>query len=135
VPSSWSQPLQLPLAPGGANIGLRLVLDHAGNPTVGVLNDLKSATLRCPGDCANPATGWERADGVGTSDLNSALPPLKPASCLSASWGMYVGPDVALDAFDKPIVVFTARAVGLGGQCGTGSLAITTDSFMSARPP
>jgi len=57
-----------------------------------------------------------------------------PATCLGASWGMYAGPGLALDPHGTPFVAFTAYAKGFGGECGTGSAATMSDSFLYASP-
>ena len=46
---------------------------------------------------------------------------------------MYTGPALAL-AGDKPIVALTAGSKGFGGQCGTGSSFIDTNSFLTFLP-
>jgi len=47
---------------------------------------------------------------------------------------MYTGPALALAAGDKPIVALTAGSKAFGGQCGTGSTFIETNSFLSLPP-
>jgi hypothetical protein len=43
---------------------------------------------------------------------------------------MYVGPSLALAANGNPAMAITAHAKGFGGQCGTGSAAFLTSSFL-----
>jgi hypothetical protein len=74
---------------------------------------------------------WQGAAGLSVTDLNRAFPPTVPASCLTASWGMSSGPALALDARGKPLVVLTAAGKAFGGQCGTGSMATSTHSFLA----
>jgi len=42
---------------------------------------------------------------------------------------MYTGPALTLAA-DKPMVAMTAASKAFGGQCGNGSTAIETNSFV-----
>jgi hypothetical protein len=127
---SWKQPLQAPISGAAATVGFGFALDRAGQPAVATLNDFGAAFWRCTGDCTSVGAQWSAAPVVTVSDLNSFLPPTVPAGCLSASWGMYVGPDLAFDPVGKPVITLTANVKALGGDCGTGSAAITTDSFI-----
>jgi len=129
--SSWLPPLQLGIPANFASVGFSMALDAGGRPTVGILADTTSSFARCTGDCTGAAGVWSLTAAVSVSNLNAAFPPTVPASCTSASWGMYVGPSVALDATARPIMVFTANAKAFGGACGTGSAATMTDSFLA----
>jgi hypothetical protein len=108
-----------------------MVLDAGGRPTVGILADTTSSFARCTGDCTGAAGVWALTASVSVSNLNAAFAPTVPAGCTSASWGMYGGPSVALDASGRPVMGFTANAKAFGGACGTGSAATMTDSFLA----
>jgi hypothetical protein len=115
-------------------VGFGLALGDSGETVVATVSDQASTVARCIRDCAGPTGHWQVTPGVGVRDLNTWLPPVVPASCLNASWGLYVGPGLALDPHGTPLVAFTAQAKGFGGQCGTGSQATTSDSFLFASP-
>jgi hypothetical protein len=132
--ASWKPPVAPPLAPDSANVGFAFALDDNGRTVVATVSDQASTLARCSQDCAGPTGQWQFAPGVRVDDLNTWLPPTVPATCLGASWGMYVGPGLALDPHGRPFVAFTAYAKGFGGECGTGSQATTSDSFLYASP-
>jgi hypothetical protein len=131
TPASWQAPLLLPITPNAANDGFDLRLDASGRPIVAFLNDTTSALARCTGDCAGTTGLWQVTAGADVSFLNTAFPPTVPASCLSASWGMYVGPSLAIAPNGNPATAITAQAKAFGGQCGTGSAATITSSFLT----
>jgi hypothetical protein len=112
-------------------VGFSLALNSSGLPTVAYLGDSASGYLSCTGDCTATSGTWQAVVGVSAGDLNQLFPATVPASCTSALWGIYTGPALALDASGKPAIAVTAQARGLGGQCGTGSAAATTDTFLS----
>jgi len=95
-----------------------------------MLTDLGSAYATCSGDCTTPAGQWQVHPSPTTADLGAAFPTLWPASCTGAIWQMWNGPSMALDALGRPFLSFTAQSKGVGGECGTGSAAITTTSFL-----
>jgi hypothetical protein len=129
--SNWAQPLLPPIAAGAADLGFGLAVDGGGTVTIATLSDTGSATTRCASGCSSTSGLWTASAGPSVSDLDGALPPTVPAGCTSASWGMYVGPSLALDpASGAPVMAMTAQATAFGGSCGTGSLATTTRSFL-----
>jgi hypothetical protein len=129
--ASWKPAVAPPLAPDSANVGFAVAVDDNGGTVVATVSDTASTLARCARDCAGQ---WEVAPGVDVPYLNAGLPPTVPAGCLGASWGMYAGPGLALDPHGTPFVAFTAYAKGFGGECGTGSQATTSDSFLYALP-
>ena len=129
--TSWTPPLMLGIPANFASVGFSLVLDTGGRPTVAILADTTSSFARCTGDCTGAAGTWTLTAALSVSNLNAAFAPTVPAGCTSASWGMYVGPTLALDATGKAVMGVTANAKAFGGSCGTGSLATTTRSFLS----
>jgi len=129
--SNWTLPLQLGIPANFASVGFSMVLDAGGRPAVAILADTTSSFARCTGDCTGAAGVWTLTAAVSVSNLNAGFAPAVPASCTSASWGMYVGPSVALDSASRPIMALTANAKGFGGACGTGSAATMTDSFLA----
>jgi hypothetical protein len=130
--TSWGQPLLPPIPAGSANVGFGLALDATGGPVIATLSDTASATVSCTGNCSTPSGLWQPANGPSVAYLDSVLPPTVPAGCASASWGMYLGPALALDPAGTPVLGITAQATAFGGSCGTGSLATTTQSFLFA---
>lgn len=132
--ASWLPPIQPPLAPNSASLGFSLALDGTGAPVVTTLTDEGAVIARCSGDCTGLGGLWTPNAGVSVSDLNTQFEPLVPSGCERASWGMFVGPALALDPQDTPVVVFTAHAKAFDGECGTGSAATTTDSFLFSAP-
>ena len=128
-PASWKPPIQPPI-PDSANLGFGFVLDSAGEPAVATLSDTASAYASCVGDCTGPSGQWRISPGVSDNNLDSWYTPTVPASCASASWLMYQGPDIAFDPLGNPVFAITAHAKAFGGDCGTGSSATTTDSFL-----
>jgi hypothetical protein len=132
--ASWKPPVAPPLAPDSANVGFALAVNDSGETVVATVSDAASALARCSQDCAGRTGQWQFAPGVGVDDLNTRLPPTVPAGCLGASWGMYAGPGLALDLHGTPFVAFTAYAKGFNGDCGSGSAATTSDSFLYAPP-
>ena len=132
--ASWKPPIVPPLAPDSANVGFALAVDNSGGTVVATVSDEGSTLARCARDCASLKSPWQLVPGVGVRDLNTGLPPRVPPNCVGASWGMYVGPGLALDPHGTPIVAFTAYVKEFGGACGTGSLATTSDSFLYASP-
>jgi hypothetical protein len=115
-------------------VGVPPPLTAAGVPRVATLSDTASTVARCTRDCDGLTGQWHLTPGLGVPDLNSLFPPTVPAGCLSASWGMYLGPGLALDPQGMPVVAVTAHVKGFGGQCGTGSRATTTDGFLYSTP-
>jgi hypothetical protein len=132
--ASWKPPVAPPLAPDSANVGFALAVDDNGETVVATVSDTASILARCSRDCAGLTGKWQFAPGVSVDDMNAWLPPRVPASCSGASWGMFVGPGLALDPHGTPFVAFTAYAKGFGGECGTGSAATMSDSFLYASP-
>jgi hypothetical protein len=116
-------------------LGIDLALDRNGEPIVSTLDDVTSRYATCTGDCTGTTGQWRVTPVVDVGGLNSTLPPVVPASCSGATWGMYVGPSLALDPLGRPVVSFTANVKAFGGQCGTGSSATTTDSFLYSFSP
>jgi hypothetical protein len=133
-PASWNPAVAPPLTPDSASVGFALALNDTGQTVVATVGDSGSSLARCLRDCAGPTGTWQMAPGVGVPDLEARLPPTVPASCLSATWGMYGGPSLAVDPKGTPLVAFTAYVKAFGGDCGTGSLATTSDSFVFAGP-
>jgi hypothetical protein len=131
---SWKPPVLPPLAPDSANVGFALALDDVGRTVVATVSDEGSTLARCARDCASLSGQWQVVPGVGIDDLNTGLPPRVPPNCLSASWGMYAGPGLALDPHGTPFVAFTAYVKAFGGECGTGSRATTSDAFLYSSP-
>jgi hypothetical protein len=130
--ANWQAPLSLPIAAGAANVGFSLALDSGGRPVVGMLDDTTSGIARCTsGDCGGASGLWQVGPGPDVTLLNAAYPPTVPASCLTTSWGMYVGPSIALAPNGNPVLAFTASASAFGGACGNGSAATITSSFLS----
>jgi hypothetical protein len=113
-------------------VGFALAVDDSGETVVATVSDTASTLARCARDCAALSGTWQVTPVVDVPYLNTTLPPPVPPNCLGASWGMYVGPGLALDAHGTPFVAFTAYAKVFGGECGTGSLATTSDSFLYA---
>jgi hypothetical protein len=132
--TNWQILSPLPVLPESANVGFSIALDASDRPSVAHVSDFSSGFLRCTENCTSVSGVWEGTAGISTEALNQAVPPTIPASCLSASWMMYTGPAFVLDGQGNPIVGVTGRAKGLGGQCGTGSLATMTGSFLSVPP-
>jgi hypothetical protein len=132
--AGWKPPLLLPIAPDAAGVGYALALDGGGRPVLAYADIGSSAVSRCTGDCSTTAGLWDTARGLGAADLDAAFPVTVPASCISGSWSMYTGPALALGPGDKPIVTLTAAFKAFGGQCGTGSSAIDTSSFVAFPP-
>jgi hypothetical protein len=128
--ASWNPPVAPPLAPDSASIGFALAEDDSGGTVVATVGDAGSSLARCLRDCASLAGQWQKAPGVGVPDLESRLPPTVPAGCLSATWGMYGGPSLTIDPHGTPLVAFTAYVKAFGGDCGTGSRATRSDSFL-----
>jgi len=135
TPASWKAPIQPPISPDSTNLGFGFVLDGAGEPVVATLSDTVSAYLRCTGDCTGLSGQWQTTTGVTDVNLDGWYPTTVPASCVSTSWNMYQGPDLALDPLGTPVLAFTAQAKAFGGDCGTGSSATTTDSFLYTYAP
>jgi len=131
---SWSELWPLPIPAESGNVGLGFALDSQDRPVVGYVSDLASGYAACTQDCTSTSGQWHVASAITVDDLNHAVPPTIPASCLSASWLMYTGPAFALDAKGAPLLAVTARAKALGGDCGSGSMATTTGSFLTLRP-
>jgi hypothetical protein len=133
MPTSWKTPLLLPIAADVAQVGYALTLDKNDNPVLAYADDSSSAVSRCTGDCTTTAGLWQTTRSLGAVDLNANFPITVPASCISTSWSMYTGPALTLSG-DKPIVALTAASKAFGGQCGTGSAAIETDTFVTFPP-
>jgi hypothetical protein len=132
--ASWKPPVAPPIAPDSAKVGFALALAGSGETVVTTVSDTATTVARCTRDCAGLAGQWQLTPGVGVSDLNARFPPTVPAGCLSASWGVYGGPGLAFDANGTPVVAFTAHAKAFGGDCGTGSQATMTESFLYTSP-
>ena len=130
----WKPPVAPPLAPDSASVGFALAVDDSGETVVATVSDEGSTLARCSRDCASLTGQWQMAQGVSVPDLDTRLPPRVPASCLSASWGMYGGPGLAIDSHGTPLVAFTAYVKAFGGECGSGSQATTSDSFLYSLP-
>ena len=130
APASWKPPLLLGIPPGAGDVGFGLALDSGAHPTIAILGGTASSLARCSGDCTGAAGTWQLTASVGTSTLNGGFTPTVPAGCTSASWGMYVGPSLALAANGNPAMAITAQAKAFGGTCGTGSAATVTSSFL-----
>jgi hypothetical protein len=132
MPASWSAPVVIP-GPGGgeSEIGFGLALDSAGQPTIAFTGSLQSGYITCTGSCTGTTGVWSTYPDVSSTYLTGNFPVTVPAQCNGVGWGPWLGPALALDAQGRPILSITAQAKGFGGQCGTGSLAITTDSFLS----
>jgi hypothetical protein len=130
--SSWTTPVLVPApAADESEIGFALALDTAGQPTIAFVGAAASGYATCTGDCTGAPGAWNVVPGLSAEYLTGNLPPTVPASCTFDAWGMWMGPSLALDAQGRPIVALTAQAKAFGGECGTGSSAITTDSFVS----
>lgn len=128
---SWTSPLPLAVAPNSGDLGFDLVLDSAGRPILAYLNDTTSGYASCSGNCTSPTGQWQVVTRVDVSDLNQQFPPVVPASCRTASWGMYSGPSLALQPGNKPVIAITAGSKAFGGACGTGSSHTTIRTFLS----
>jgi hypothetical protein len=130
--ASWTSPIVVPgPAAAESDVGFALALDGAAQPTIAFLGDQASGYATCTGDCTGASGLWNVFADVSADYLGGAFAPTVPASCTFDAWGMWLGPSLALDAQGKPIVAVTAQAKAFGGQCGTGSTAVTTDSFLS----
>jgi hypothetical protein len=129
MPASWKPVLLPPIAPDAASVGYALTLDGTGNPVLAYASDSASAVTRCTGDCTTTAGMWQTTAGLGAVNLNASFPITVPASCVSASWSFYTGPALTL-AGGKALTALTASSKAFGGQCGTGSTAIETNSFV-----
>jgi hypothetical protein len=131
---NWSLLWPLPMPAESANVGLAFALDAEDRPVVAYVSDLGSGYAKCSGNCTSTSGQWEAVATIGVDGLNASVPPTVPASCLSASWLMYTGPAFTLDARGEPLLGVTARAQALGGECGSGSMATTTGSFLALPP-
>jgi hypothetical protein len=130
--SNWTTPILVP-APAGSDsdIGFALALDGAGRPTIAFATGTTSGYARCTGDCTGTSGLWSLSADVNAMYLDAAYPETVPATCTGDAWLLWMGPALALDGQARPILAVTAQVYGVGGQCGSGSSAITTDSFFS----
>jgi hypothetical protein len=130
--SNWSTPIIVP-APASADsdIGFALALDGAGQPTIAFETGTTSGYATCTGDCTGTSGRWSLFSDVNAMYLDAAYPETVPATCTGDVWLMWQGPALALDSQGRPILATTDQVYGVGGQCGSGSSAISTDSFLS----
>jgi hypothetical protein len=131
--ANWRPAVLPPIAADAAQVGYAFLLDGNEKPLLAYAGDSASGVTRCTGDCTTTAGIWQSTPGLGSSDLDDNYPIIVPASCISGSWSFYTGPALALVG-DRPIVALTASSKAFDGQCGTGSTAIETNTFVVFPP-
>jgi hypothetical protein len=126
----WKAPLELPLTPNVGQVGFSLALDGAGQPVLAYANETTSGFARCTGDCNGTSGQWTAQGGPSSDYFDSAIGSDGPGQLRVGVRGLMTGPALALGAGGKVIIGLTASAHAFGGECGTGSAAAITRSFL-----
>lgn len=130
--TGWSEiQLSSALLPDrSASVGFGLALNTAGLPTIAYASDTSSGYVVCTSNCNTTSGVWQSFPSLDAGYLNTNETPLVPTDCTSASWNLYVGPSLVLDAQARPMMGLSAQAHASGGACGAGSAATVTAGFI-----
>lgn len=113
VPSSWSGTL---VGPGPRDgYAPDLALDSAGRPHISYLNDESGYQIgyaTCKAACETSSPSWE----YGHLESPLSYPRVSAPGCVSPFWYVVAPTSLALDASDKPHIVFGARNLQNCGQ-------------------